>query len=163
MQELETINPADLVYLDESGMDECDVAQRGWSEKGQRCYDEKKGSSKIRICFINALNMNYLIAPFLFEGSCTREIFETYLKLILVPKLRPGQVVVMDNASFHKYGNIEEIIHAAHCRILYLPTYSPDLNPIEHFWASIKNKIHKLLAEPFTSLFDAATAVLALS
>jgi transposase len=142
-------------------MDETDVATRGWSQKGHRCYDEKKASSKTRICFINALNQGNLIAPFLFEGSCTREIFETYLKEVLIPALKPGQVLVIDNASFHKGGNIEKLVKNAQCTLLYLPPYSPDFNPIEHSWAAIKTHIYKILAHKIVSLFDAASIALA--
>jgi transposase len=65
------------------------------------------------------------------EGSTTREVFETYLEHVLAPTLEPGQIVVLDNLSSHKGGRVKEIVEAAGCELLYLPPYSPDLNPIE--------------------------------
>lgn len=98
-----------------------------------------------RISIISVLNQNKLIAPFVFEGMCSRDIFEIYVEKVLVPSLKRGQVVIMDNASFHKGGKIKILIEAAGCAILYLSSYSPDFNPIEHFWSSVKHGIKKKL------------------
>ena len=95
---------------------------------------------------IAVLNDKKIKASFVFEGSCERTSFEIYLTNVLFYYLRKGQTVIMDNASFHKGGRIEEIINRAGCELIYLPTYSPDLNPIEHYWAHIKNRIKKFLA-----------------
>jgi transposase len=91
-----------------------------------------------------------------FEGSCTRLIFETYLKRVLIPELQPGQTVIMDNASFHKGGRIIELIEQAHCEVMYLPAYSPDLNPIEHQWTAIKNTMRTHLPHCNRDLYEAA-------
>ena len=72
------------------------------------------------------------------EGSTTREVFETYLEHLLAPSLRPGQVVMMDNLSSHKGGRVSELIEGRGCQLLYLPPYSPDLNPIEEAFAKLK-------------------------
>ena len=114
----------------------------------------KKGKSRKRVSFINALNTKNLIAPFVFEGSCTRELFEIFLKEVLVPKLKPGQILILDNASIHKGGNINEIVSKAGRKLIYLPTYSPDLNPIENCWSFVKTKIKKFLSQG-KELFDA--------
>ena len=71
-------------------------------------------------------------------GPTTREVFEAYLEGALAPSLRPGQVVVMDNLSAHKGGRVKEIVEAAGCDLLYLPPYSPDLNPIEQAFSKVK-------------------------
>jgi transposase len=80
---------------------------------------------------IAALCNQNLIAPFTVEGACNRMVFETWLESCLLPLLEAGQVVVMDNATFHKGGRIEQLIQDAGCQLLYLPPYSPDLNKIE--------------------------------
>jgi transposase len=80
---------------------------------------------------IAALCEQNLIAPFTVEGACNRTVFETWLETCLLPTLVTGQIVVMDNATFHKGGRIEQLIQNAGCQLLYLPPYSPDLNKIE--------------------------------
>jgi len=158
LKELESINPGDVVYLDEFGMDDNDVKSRGWAKKGKRLHAIKKSQRAIRISVIGSLNLKKLIAPFLFEGYCTRDVFEVYLKKTLIPQLRAGQVLIIDNAAFHKGGKIKQLIESVGCRLLYLPTYSPDLNPIEKYWFVIKNKIRKLLEN--SNIYDAAISVL---
>ena len=80
-----------------------------------------------------------------FTGSCNTELFVAWVKEMLVPELSPGQVIVMDNASFHKSSIIKEAIEDAGCRLIFLPPYSPDLNPIEKFWANLKRWINQYL------------------
>ena len=94
-----------------------------------------------------------LFAPFTVEGSCNRTVFETWLETCLIPALQPGQVVIMDHATFHKGGRIQELISSAGCRLLYLPPTcglalcSPDLNRIEKCWAWLKSRIRHLLSD----------------
>lgn len=82
-----------------------------------------------------------VIAPLIFHGSCNRELFMKWVKEQLVPSLKPSLVVVMDNASFHKSPQVKTAIENAGCRLIYLPPYSPDLNPIEKFWGNMKRWI----------------------
>ncbi|MFT6263795.1 MAG: transposase [Dasania sp.] len=77
----------------------------------------------------------------IFQGSCNTELFMAWVQEQLVPSLKKGQVIVMDNASFHKSPRIHTAIEQAGCRLIYLPPYSPDLNPIEIFWANMKKWI----------------------
>ena len=97
------------------------------------------------LSIISSLNNNQHIAPFVFEGSCTREVFELYIERVLIPNLKKGKTVIFDNASFHKGGSIKKLIEDAGCHLLYLPPYSPDFNPIEHHWFACKNYIRKYL------------------
>ncbi len=83
----------------------------------------------------------------LFEGYSNAIVYETYVERVLVPTLKPGMVVVIDNARFHKSKKVVELIQEAGCRIIFLPPYSPDLNPIEHHWTSVKNAIRKSAAK----------------
>jgi transposase len=97
-----------------------------------------------RTTIIVAYSNNTLIAPFRFNGYTNTAVFNQWLKHILVPELKAGQVVILDNASFHKSLKTKQIIEDAGCRILYLPPYSPDLNPIEKLWSNLKYKIRSL-------------------
>jgi transposase len=152
-------NSNDVVFLDECGMDNNEVNLYAYSKKGTRAHAEKWAEKTARVSTISALHNNKLIAPFMFEGSCDRTIFEIYLENVLIKELRPGMTVVMDNASFHKGGNIHNIIRDAHCEILYLPPYSPDLNPIEHFWSGLKYKLRYLLQYVTHDIYEAASIV----
>jgi transposase len=108
---------------------------------------------------IAALNQKLLFAPFVFEGYSNRETYTLYVEKVLAPALRPGMVVVIDNASFHKSRKISELIEARGCRVLFLPTYSPDLNQIEHSWSSLKRSIRSENQKSH-NMWDAVVTVL---
>jgi len=144
------------VYLDESGMDDNEVSAYGWSKKGERLCCMKNSLRNERYSMIGSLINNVLIAPFVFTGMCDRDVFEIYLKEVLIPALKPGQWIIMDNASFHKGGKIRELIETAGCFLKYLPAYSPDFNPIEHHWSGIKSRLKKFLFTTSTDIYEAA-------
>ena len=100
------------------------------------------------------------MAPFMFEGYCNTKVFEIYINNILVPILKPGMMVIIDNASFHKSFRIEDSIKSAGCDLIYLPPYSPDLNPIEHYWHKIKTSIRKLMRNSKMILSEAMESAL---
>ena len=91
-----------IVYVDEAGMDNREDYGFGWNEKGQRFHALKSGRRQGRVNMIAAQCLGQLIAPFTVEGACNRAVFEIWLETCLIPLLKPGQVVVMDNATFHK-------------------------------------------------------------
>lgn len=101
-----------------------------------------------------------MLAPMTYEGYCNRNVFETWLEKALLPTLAPGKVLICDNATFHKGGRIQALVEKAGGRLLYLPTYSPDLNPIEHQWFVLKNRMRKKIqsGEPFRAVVDQAFA-----
>lgn len=144
---LATIAPSQRVYVDESGMDQRDEYDYGWCERGVRFEALKSGRRAGRINMIAAYCERRLSAPFTVEGPCNRVVFETWLETCLVPTLCPGQVVILDNATFHHGGRIAELIEAVGCCLLYLPSYSPDLNRIEKCWAWLKSRIRKGLSD----------------
>ena len=149
-------NIEDLVFLDECGIDDNEKPAYAYGLKGKRVYAEKNCNRKTRLSIISALNQNTLQAPFFFDGYCNRPVFEIYIERVLLPTLKPGQTIILDNASFHKGGKIEKLIRSAGCEIEYLPPYSPDFNPIEHHWFSIKNRIKKYLSLFNRDIFKAA-------
>jgi transposase len=145
--------------VDEAGIDSREDYEYGWNKRGERFHALKSGKREGRVNMIAALCNQNLLAPFTVEGACNRTVFETWLETCLVPVLKPGQVVVMDNATFHKGGRIEELIKKAGCSPLYLPSYSPDLNKIEKCWSWLKSRICKQLKQ-FDCLRDAMEFVL---
>jgi transposase len=151
-----------IVYVDEAGMDNREDYGYGWNSRGQRFYALKSGRRQGRVNMIAALCNQKLMAPFTVEGSCNRTVFEIWLESCLIPLLKQGQVVIMDNASFHKGGRIEQLIQDAGCQLLYLPAYSPDLNKIERCWFWLKSRIRKQL-DQFDCLRDAMEYVLHLA
>jgi transposase len=140
-------------------MDNRDQYDYAWNQRGQRFHALKSGRREGRVNMIAALCNQNIIAPFTLEGACNRTVFETWLETCLVPVLTTGQVVVMDNATFHKGGRIEELIQNAGCKLLYLPPYSPDLNKIEKCWSWLKSRIRKQ-RDQFDCLRDAIENVL---
>jgi len=161
LAEISGIAQEDIVYADESGMDDRDHYQYGYNECGKRFHALKTGKRSSRINMVAALCNGQILAPFTLEGACNRTVFELWLEQYLIPALKPGQVVVIDNATFHKGGRIQELILEAGCRLLYLPSYSPDLNKIERCWSWLKARIRKCLNQ-FDSLHNAMDHVLAL-
>ena len=151
--------PESRVYIDESGMDNREDYSYGWNQRGQRFYALKSGKRQGRVNMIAAYCNGQLFAPFTVEGACNRDVFETWLKTCLLPALKPGQIVIADNATFHKGGEIQELIEAAGCQLKYLPSYSPDLNKIEQCWSWLKSRIRKQLIQG-SCLRDAMEAVL---
>ena len=163
MDEIKQKDPASLVYMDESGINDNETSDYAWGPKGQRVFDMKNAERSKRLSIISALINGKLTAPFVFEGMCDRPVFEVYIEKVLVPNLRPGQTVIMDNASFHKGGRIAQLIKAAGCYLLYLPSYSPDFNPIEHHWSGLKYRIKKQLPHCDHDLYKASENVFAKS
>lgn len=143
-------------------MDNRDEYSYGWNPQGQRFYALKTGRRVGRVNMIAAWCAQQLLAPFTVDGACNRAVFETWVEICLVPVLQPGQVVILDNATFHKGGRIQQLIEQAGARLLYLPPYSPDLNKIEHCWSWLKSRIRKYLSL-FACLRDAMEHVLHLA
>lgn len=113
----------------------------GRSDRGKPIYGAVSGLKYARESFIAAKNGSCIIAPFCYSGTCDTILFNTWLKKFLIPELKVGQVVILDNASFHKSQESQRLIEEAGCKILFLPPYSPDLNPIEIFWANFKKMV----------------------
>jgi len=105
--------------------------------------------------FVAALRTNGIAAPFVLDGPINRSAFEIYVEKVLVPELRPGDIVVMDNLSSHKGAAIRARIEAAGARLLYLPPYSPDFNPIEKAFSKLKAHLRKAAERTVSGLWDA--------
>jgi transposase len=144
---MSTIDKKRLVYVDEAGFDNRDDYPYGYSLKGERCHALKSGKRAERISWIGALRSQRLFAPLIFEGSCNRNLFEAWLDQCLLPQLEKGDVIIIDNASFHHGESIKERVEEAGCEIWYLPAYSPDLNKIENWWSRLKTWMKQRLKD----------------
>ncbi|MGC0372446.1 MAG: hypothetical protein DGJ47_001159 [Rickettsiaceae bacterium] len=143
-----------LVYLDESGIELTICKDRGWSFKGSPLKAKKSGKYYQRTNITAGYVNKKIIAPLVFYGSCNTKLFEAWVEQVLIKELQVGQYVVMDNASFHKSQRTKNLIESVGCKVIFLPPYSPDLNPIEKFWANMKRWIKNNIAQ-FDQLYDA--------
>ena len=132
-------------YLDECGVDHRLYREWGRAPRGERIYATVGGKRRARTSIIAASQKSRLVAPLVFQGSCNTEVVDTYLEKVLLPALPKGSVIVLDNARFHQSPTTATLVAAAGCELLFLPAYSPDLNPIEHIWASFKTRLRKNL------------------
>lgn len=146
-----------LVYVDESGIEMNICKDRGWCKKGKILSGRRSGKYYQRTNIIAGLSGNESIAPMVFNGSCNTELFNRWVEEFLIKKLKPGQVIIMDNASFHKSEKTKLLIESVGCQLIFLPPYSPELNPIEKFWANMKRWIRENMAI-FTNLHLALNA-----
>ena len=144
MRELKKIDGETIVYCDEVGVHDNIAPIYGWSAQGVRSYGERDGRSKKKLNIVAGLNNKKLIAPFEYFGNTDSSVFIDWVTNHLCPSLKTGQTIILDNASFHKSKEVKEAIEKVGCKLLYLPPYSPDLNPIERCWANLKNCLRKI-------------------
>ena len=145
-RELETLAGTPVFYLDECGVDHRLCREHGRAPRGERIYQEVPGARRQRTSIIAASRKNKLVAPLVFQGSCNTEVVDVYFEKVLLPALPPGSVIVLDNARFHQSPTTQQLVEQAGCRLLFLPPYSPDLNPIEHLWAAFKTRLRQNLS-----------------
>ena len=142
-RELEPLHGRPVFYLDECGVDHRLYREWGRAPRGERIYPAVAGQRRERASIISASRENTLVAPFVFQGSCNTEVVDVYFEQVLLPALPSGSVIVLDNASFHHSPTTRKLVEAAGCQLLFLPAYSPDLNPLEHLWAAFKTRLRK--------------------
>lgn len=128
-------------------MNDNDFCPYAYSAIGARHYEAHPGHYTKRISMIGGLCNNQFMAPFMFQGHCNTGVFELYIEKVLAPTLKARMIVVVDNASFHKSLKIKNLIENAGAKLIFLPPYSPDLNPIEHYWHKIKTVIRKMMRD----------------
>ena len=138
---IENISADKLVYIDETGIELASCKDRGWGKKNRLLVGKKSGKYYERTNIVAGYVNKKAVAPLVFNGSCNTNLFETWVEKCLVKELVPGQFVILDNAAFHKSQKIKDLIESAGCHLIFLPPYSPDLNPIEKFWANMKRWI----------------------
>ncbi len=154
-----------LVFVDEMGSNTSLFSLYAWARLGERAHcsaPRNRGKNTTLLASMSLEGMGPCVAV---VGSTTAAVFEAYVKQALAPALRPGQVVVMDNLGAHKGGRVRELIGERGCEVLYLPPYSPDLNPIEEAFSKVKGALRRsgartreALVEAMGRALDAVTA-----
>ena len=144
-----------LVFVDECSTNASLSPLYAWSPKGERALCSVPRNWGANVTLLASMSVGGMGACLAVEGPTTREVFETYLQRLLVPSLKPGQVVVMDNLSSHRGGRVRKLIEGEGCQLLYLPPYSPDLNPIEEAFAKLKALLRKAGARTREALIEA--------
>lgn len=140
LQAQEKVYGADnVVYIDETGFQKYAYRAHGWALRGQKIYGDVSGNNRKCTNLILARAGSRHFAPMLFEGTCCKKTFNTWLHRVLIPALKRSSLIVLDNASFHVRSAIHKIAAAFGHDVLFLPPYSPDLNPIEHSFDTLKD------------------------
>jgi transposase len=147
------LDPARLVFLDETGTTTNMARMRGRSERGARLVGAVPHGHWKVTTFVAGLRQDGITAPFVIDRPMNGAIFLAYVEQCLVPTLAPGDIVVMDNLPAHKVAGVRRAIHAAAAALLYLPPYSPDLNPIEMVFAKLKALLRKAAERSIPTLW----------
>jgi transposase len=149
------LNPAQLVFIDEAWATTNMTRLHGRCPRGKRLIAAVPHGHWRTSTFVAGLRMSGLSAPLVLDGAMNGEAFLAYVEQILAPTLAPGDIVIMDNLSSHKVAGVREAIEARGARALYLPPYSPDLNPIEQSFAKFKALIRKAATRSREALWNA--------
>ena len=147
--------------VDESGANRALCPRYGYAPKGQRSHGQAPRNRGRNLSILAATGPAGLRATMTVEGSANTDGFLTYLDQVLCPALRPGQTVVLDNLSVHKHEAVRQKIEAGGCRLVFLPAYSPDFNPVEHAFSKLKQFLRKAKARTQDTLEAAIAAGLA--
>jgi transposase len=149
------LNPERLVFLDETGASTNMARRYGRCPRGERLLSSAPWGHWKTTTFVAALRVGEVTAPCVLDGPMDGESFRAYVEQCLVPTLRQGDIVVMDNLASHKVAGIKQAIEGAGAELRYLPPYSPDLNPIEQLFAKIKALLRKAAARTYDTLIAA--------
>jgi putative transposase len=141
-----------LVFIDETWTKTNMAPLRGWAPRGMRLKAKVPHRRWKTMTFLAALRRDRIEAPWLIDGPINGERFRLYVETVLAPSLRPGDIVIMDNLGSHKGLAVRKAIRAAGARLLFLPKYSPDLNPIEQLFAKLKHLLRKAAERSFDAI-----------
>jgi transposase len=154
------VNPERLIFVDECGTHTSLGPIYGYAPRGERLYLSVPRNRGKNTTLLSSMSLEGMGSSLTVEGSTTARVFETYVEKVLAPSLKEGQVVVMDNLSAHKPKRIRELIEQQGCELVYLPSYSPDYNPIEEAFAKIKHLLRKAAARTKEALIEAIAAAI---
>ena len=149
-----------MIFLDESGAKTNLTRLRGRAPKGQRVHAKSPHGHWNTTTILGAIRLDGSTACMTIDGAADTEVFQAYVRCVLCPSLRPGDVVILDNLSPHKNEPTLSLIREAGAQILFLPAYSPDLNPIEKMWSKVKNYLRSAEARTEAALIEAIAAAL---
>ena len=152
----EQVEAERLLFVDEMGTNTSLPLVYAWASKGQRAYCSVPRNRGKNTTVLSSMSVEEGMGPSLtVEGATTSAVFEAYVEQVLAPTLRNGQVVVMDDLSAHKGERVRELIEERGCELIYLPSYSPDFNPIEEAFSKIKGLLRKAEARTKEALVEA--------
>lgn len=125
------------------------------AERGQRAYAAQQRNYGKNITLLTGLRLSGMCAPFVIEGGVNSAVFETYVRRVLLPELRAGDILILDNLAVHKTANVRRLCQTHGVNMLFLPTYSPDFSPIENAFAKLKAFLRHVRAQTLDALLDA--------
>lgn len=158
--EITTVAAENLIVVDESSTNVHLTPRMAWAPRGQRAYGTVPRNTPPNTTLIASLTTQGIGPSLLLEGGVDTEAFVVYIEQVLAPRLRPGQIVVVDNLSAHKNPRVQAAIVACGCQLWFLPTYSPDLSPIELAFAKVKEAVRRANARTRAALEDAIAVAL---
>jgi transposase len=156
----QTIDPARFVFLDETSTPTTLTPLRGWAPRTHRLIARVPRGRWHNVTLLSTLSLAGMGASVVIDGALNRRSFDAFVDQILVPTLRPGQIVVLDNLSVHRSARVRQLIESAGCDLWFLPTYSPDFNPIETAFAKIKQAMRRAAARSFDAIATATKPAL---
>jgi transposase len=154
------VDPSRLVFIDETWTKTNMAPLRGWAPRGMRLVAKVPHGHWNTTTFLAALRHDRIEAPWLLEGPINGESFAIYLEKVLLPTLRPGDIVIMDNLGSHRGKIVRRLIRSVGAKLLFLPKYSPDLNPIEQVFAKLKHLLRKAAARTVETICAAISELL---
>lgn len=139
----------DIIYIDETGIEEYIYREYARAPKGEKVYDKISGRKYKRTNIVAGRCGEKNIAPFIYDGNMDKNLFEFWFATIFLDEVEEDKVIVMDNASFHRKNKLYELCKESNknLKLIFLPPYSPELNPIEKYWAVLKRKVKKFLKD----------------
>ena len=148
------LDPERLVFIDETWATTNMARLRGRAPKGERLRTGIPHGHWRTTTFVAGLRLTGMVAPMVLDGPINGHAFQAYVDQVLVPELRPGDIVIMDNLGSHKARSVRAAVEAAGAMLLYLPPYSPDFNPIENAFAKLKALLRKAAERTVDTLWD---------
>ena len=154
MEKLKSLPSESLVYVDECGVEQYLYREYAYAPSGQKVVVQISGKKFKRTNIVAGLCCREWVAPMIYDGTADSILFEFWFENCLLKEVKPGSVIILDNATFHKKSVLPGLAQKSKCHVIFLPPYSPDLNPIEKRWAWLKSELRKILPR-FTSFEQA--------
>ena len=159
-ERLRGVDPERLVFVDESSTNIAFTPRHARAPRGERAYGKAPGNWGKNVTLLSSITLEGMGPSMSIQGSSDTESFGLYMRNILAPQLKSGQIVIMDNLSVHRGAWVRELIESRSCKLWLLPSYSPDFNPIEEAFSKVKNLIRKAKARILDGLFEATHSAL---
>lgn len=147
MEQLKSVQSERLIYVDESGFDQYIYREYARAARGEKVFTKISGRKFKRVNIVAGLSNGHWVAPLEYSGTTDSALFEFWFEHCLLKELKKGSVIILDNATFHRKSVLPDLAKIYSCEVLFLPPYSPDLNPIEKKWAWLKRTLRKILKD----------------